>query len=185
MAFLRSAVLYTALTLTANAALAAPDHATLDGLRKGDMEKLVLTDAPAPLPDVAFHGPDGAEHRLADWKGQVVVVNFWATWCAPCREEMPALDRLQAALGDDRFAVITIATGRNAPAAIDRFFEETGVQHLPRYNDPRQELARQMGVLGLPVTVLIDADGQEIGRLTGGAAWDGAEALALLRAVKG
>jgi hypothetical protein len=98
---------------------------------------------------------------------------------------MPALDRLQAALGDDRFEVITIATGRNAPAAIDRFFEETGVAHLRRFTDPGQELARRIGILGLPVTVLIGADGQEIGRLTGGAAWDGAEALALLRAVKG
>ncbi|MFN0114597.1 MAG: TlpA family protein disulfide reductase [Paracoccaceae bacterium] len=196
MAFLRSAVLYTALILGANlclslsAALSSAraegvDRAALDALRLGDMAKLVLAETPAAVPDIPFLGPDGAEHRLADWQGKVVLVNFWATWCAPCREEMPSLARLQAALGGERFAVLTIATGRNPPAAIDRFFEETGVTDLPRYADPKMELARGMGVLGLPVTVLIGPDGAEIGRLIGGAAWDRPEAVALLRAAMG
>jgi thiol-disulfide isomerase/thioredoxin len=184
MAFLRSAVLYTALTLTANAGLAqGVDAASLDALRTGDMEKLVLATDPPPVPAISFVAPDGSEHSLADWKGKVTVVNFWATWCAPCREEMPSLDRLQAQLGGDGFEVVTIATGRNPPAAVDRFFAETNVQNLPRFADPKQELARAMGVLGLPVTVILDKEGNEVGRVLGGAKWDGPDAVALLTAL--
>ena len=174
-----SAVLYTALALGANPGLAAD----LDALRLGDMEKLILaTDAP-PMPDVAFTGEDGSEMRLADYKGKVLLVNFWATWCAPCREEMPALQALQDSLGGDDFAVVTIATGRNAPAAIDRFFTEAGLTTLPRHTDPKMELSRAAGVLGLPVTILVGRDGQEVGRLIGGADWAAPEAQALIKAV--
>ncbi|MFZ5710222.1 MAG: TlpA family protein disulfide reductase [Pseudomonadota bacterium] len=186
MALLRSAVLYTALTLIANAAAAQGiDRAALDALRQGDMEKLALADTPTAVPDTVFFAPDGTERRLTEWKGKVTVVNFWATWCAPCRKEMPSLDRLQAALGGDAFDVVTIATGRNSPAGIDRFFSETGLTALPRFTDPGQDLARAMAVMGLPVTVVIDREGREVGRLLGGAEWDAPEAVALLSALKG
>jgi thiol-disulfide isomerase/thioredoxin len=113
----------------------------------------------------------------------VLVVNFWATWCAPCRKEMPMLDALQAEFGGDRFAVLTVATGRNALPAIDRFFAETGVQHLPVLLDPRSALARDAAVLGLPATLVIDAEGHEIGRMVGEADWAGASARALVSAL--
>jgi thiol-disulfide isomerase/thioredoxin len=109
----------------------------------------------------------------------VVVLNFWATWCAPCRAELPALDALAAEMAPD-VAVLAVATGRNPPAAIDRFRAEAGIVNLPLLLDPKAALAREMGVIGLPVTVLLDRDGNEVARLIGEADWSGAEARAVL-----
>jgi thiol-disulfide isomerase/thioredoxin len=175
-------VVYTALAAFATPAAADP---RLAALLEGDMRKLVLHGEPRAVAQEAFRDAAGGEHRLGDWRGRVVLVNFWATWCAPCRHEMPALDRLQAALGGERFTVLTIATGRNALPAIERFFAETGVKNLPVLLDPRSALARASGVVGLPATILIDAGGREIGRMLGEAAWDSPSAIALLRAVIG
>ncbi|MGP9805522.1 TlpA disulfide reductase family protein [Paracoccus sp. NSM] len=165
---LRSALLYTALVFGANAAFAEPDW---QAARDGGLDKLIVLDDPAPVSAVTFTDRDGGEHSLADWQGKVVLLNFWATWCAPCREEMPALDDLQAALGGDDFEVVTIATGRNAVDRIDAFFAEVGVENLPVLLDPRQQVARDMGVMGLPVTVLIDREGNEVARYLGDADW--------------
>ncbi len=175
------AVLYTCLGLAANTAAAA-DPATLEAMREGDMRKLVFSD-PAPVPETEFDSEDGTRLTLADFQGRYVLVNFWATWCAPCREEMPSLSRLQAELGGEDFEVVTIATGRNPPAGMKRFFEEVGVDNLPLHRDPTQALARQMAVLALPITVILDPQGREIARLRGDADWSGPEALALLRAL--
>ena len=177
---LKSAALYTALILAANAASA--DALYLQAAAEGDMRKLTIHEAPRDVPDVTLSAVDGGDTRLADYVGKPVVLNFWATWCAPCREEMPSLDRLQAEMGD-RLEVVTVATGRNSPAGIRRFFEEEGITRLPMLTDPKQELARGMAVLGLPVTVILDAEGQEIARLTGGAEWDTPEAKAILDAI--
>lgn len=164
-------VLYAGAGLCANAG-------DLAGLDTGAMKKLSL--ARAALPDAVFTTEEGREARLSDFRGQPMLVNFWATWCAPCRQEMPSLDALQAAFAKTPFKVMTIATGRSPAAAIDRFFAETGVSHLPRHRDPDMRLARAMGVLGLPVSVLIDAEGQEVGRLIGDADWSSPEAHALV-----
>lgn len=169
---------------SASPAAAAPrDLAALAEMRAGDMRKLVFASAPKPVPEVAFLAEDGSEMTLAALRGKVVLVNFWATWCAPCREEMPALERLQAELGGERFQVATIATGRNPPPAIRAFFEKVGVTRLPKWRDPRQALARAFAVFGLPTSVLIDEEGREIARLLGDAEWDSPEAVALIRAV--
>lgn len=93
------------------------------------------------------------------------------------------LAALQEEFGGDRFAVVTIATGRNSPAGIKKFFDEIGVTDLPRHQDPRQALARDMGVLGLPVTVIIDPEGQEVGRLMGDADWGSDSAKAIIAAL--
>lgn len=183
MPFLRSAFLYTALVFGANAALADP--AALAALKIGDMKKLVLAAEPAPIADTVFYDVEDAEFRLSDWRGKVVLVNFWATWCAPCREEMPSLDRLQAELGGEDFVVLTIATGRNAIPAMQRFFEETEVTHLPLYRDPKQALARDASVMGLPVSVILDREGREVARLMGDAQWDTPEAKAMIGALIG
>jgi thiol-disulfide isomerase/thioredoxin len=129
---------------------------------------------------VTFAALDGTEHRLSDWQGRVVVLNFWATWCAPCRVEMPMLDALQAEFGGPDFAVVPVATGRNAPEGIQRFYAEAGIRDLPVFLDPRQALAREMAVLGLPVTVILNRDGQEVGRLTGEADWHSDSARAIV-----
>ena len=177
---LKPAVLYTALILAANAAAAGP--AELQAAATGDMRKLAFHEVPKEVPDAALGSVDGDGARLSDYAGEPVVLNFWATWCAPCREEMPSLDRLQAEMGD-RLEVVTVATGRNTAAGIRRFFEEEGIDNLPMLTDPDQQLARGMAVLGLPVTVILDAEGREIARLTGGAEWDTPEAKAILEVV--
>ena len=180
MRWFRLAVLYTALALGANAAFA--DTSALEALREGTMKKLVFSD-PAEVSDVPFTDPEGGEHRLSDWQGKVVLVNFWATWCAPCRKEMPMLDALQAEFGGEDFEVVTIATGRNPLPGIIRFFDEVGVTNLPILLDPKQELARDMAVLGLPITLILNREGQEIARLRGDAEWDSDSAKAIIAAL--
>lgn len=187
---LRLAVLYTALVLGANAAMAqtaadgwASRRAEIASLLSGDMRKLVLPEELGPPLEARIYDAQDGEHLLSDYRGQVLLVNFWATWCVPCRKEMPALDRLQEEMGGDRFSVLTLATGPNPVPAIDRFFEESGIFHLPKLRDPRQQFARQAGVLALPVSVILDAEGREIARLTGEAAWDGPEARAVIAAL--
>ena len=171
------AVLYTALTLGANPAPATD----LGPLMTGEMKKLILTDPPAALPEALLTDAEGRETPLADWKGKWLVLNFWATWCAPCRREMPSLDRLQVAMPG--LAVLPVATGRNDPEAIARFYTEAAITALPTLRDPKSALARQLGVLGLPVTLIINPEGQEVARLIGDAEWDSPEAQALLTAM--
>ena len=180
MKSLKSALLYTGLAILAN--VASADTAALDALRDGDMRKLSFASDPAAAPDVSFFGEDGKTMSLDDYAGAPVLLNFWATWCAPCRKEMPHLSALQEAMGD-RITVLTVATGRNPPAAIDRFFDEIGVSNLPKATDPKQEMARAFGVLGLPVTVILDSEGREVGRLQGDADWSSDSAQAILTAV--
>jgi thiol-disulfide isomerase/thioredoxin len=181
MRLIRSAVLYTALLMGANAALA--DTAALEALREGSMKKLVFHAEPQPASDAAFVDADGSELSLDAFEGKYIVLNFWATWCAPCRKEMPSLANLQAELGGDSFEVVTLATGRNAPAGIRRFFEENGVEGLPQFRDPQQAVAREMAVLGLPITVILNPEGEEIARLRGDAEWDSESAKAIISAL--
>lgn len=184
MKIIRQIVLYIALALGANAGFAeSPTTATLEALRDGDMKKLNFHSAPETVPDTAFERGEGGTGTLADYRGQYILLNFWATWCAPCRVEMPMLSNLQTALGGDDFKVVTIATGRNAPTAMQKFFDEIGVDNLPLHRDPKSALARQMGIFGLPITLIIDPEGREIARLQGDAHWDSDSAKAILQAL--
>ncbi|PKQ13541.1 MAG: thioredoxin [Alphaproteobacteria bacterium HGW-Alphaproteobacteria-1] len=181
MRTIRQIVLYMSLALGANAAVA--DTAALEALRDGHMKKLMFHAAPKPAPLTEFERADGTTGTLADYRGQHVVLNFWATWCAPCRAEMPTLANLQTELGSEAFSVVTIATGRNPPPAMKKFFDEIGVTNLPLHRDPKSALAREMGVFGLPITVILDPDGHELARLTGDADWDSDSAKAIIRAL--
>ncbi|MGJ8621984.1 MAG: TlpA disulfide reductase family protein [Yoonia sp.] len=176
---LLSALLYTALIAVANTGHA--DVAAAEAMREGDMRKLVFHSDAMETTDVAFTSEDGQDMTLADFAGKHVVLNFWATWCAPCRKEMPHLSDLQTQLGSDEFEVVTIATGRNPRPAMERFLAEIGVDNLPLHTDPRQRLARNMGVLGLPVTVILNPAGQEIARMQGEADWSGDNAIAIMQ----
>ena len=178
---LKSALLYTALGLLANTAMA--DVGTYEALRTGDMRKLNFHTEPRAASSEIFTHEDGQEMSLADYAGQITVVNFWATWCAPCRAEMPGLSSLQTKFSDDTVSVVTIATGRNPRPAMEQFFQEIEVDNLPLHADPRSTLARDMGVLGLPITVILDRDGFEIARLQGDAEWDSESAVNILTAI--
>jgi thiol-disulfide isomerase/thioredoxin len=169
-------VVYTAFLIGANAAVA-----DVAALRDGDMKKLAFHDAPVPVAEVGLVDAEDNPRSLADYKGKWVVLNFWATWCAPCRHEMPSLDRLQAAVPE--IAVVPVATGRNSVTGIEKFFEEVSIENLPILRDPKSELARGMHVLGLPVTVILNPEGQEVARLIGDAEWDSASAKAIMAAL--
>lgn len=172
---------YTALLAGANPVLAGPD---ILGLRTGDMKKLVVHETPTATSDAAFVLADEAGMgTLEDYRGKYVLLNFWATWCAPCRKEMPMLNTLQKEFGGDSFEVLTIASGRNSPEGIKRFFKEAGVDSLPRHQDPKQSLSSQMGIFGLPITVIIDPEGREIARLRGDADWASDSAKSIIKAL--
>ena len=172
-----TALLYTGGDDDAN----VPNVPDIAAVREGDMRKLAILATPTPSPDTPFMGADGTEMTLAAYRDKIVVLNFWATWCAPCRKEMPHLSQLQAQLGGDDFEVVTIATGRNPLPGMQRFFEEIGVDNLPLHTDPRQTLARDMGVLGLPVTLILDRHGNEIARMQGDADWSSESAITILQ----
>lgn len=173
-------VLYTALLFGTSPAHA--DREAAMAARKGDMLKFAFHDRPQTTSSAAFEDREGMTVTLEQFKGQYVLINFWATWCAPCREEMPTLSQLQRELGPKGLNVMTIATGRNSPKGISAFFDKIGVDNLPEYRDPKQKLARDMHVLGLPVTVLIDPKGQEIARLIGDADWASDSTIKVLSA---
>lgn len=180
-----AALVYTA--LGAGAILAShgarADLAEAALLRDGDMKKLVFHDAPEAVSNANFDLADGAgKQNLEAYEGKYILLNFWATWCAPCRKEMPQLSELQTELGGETFEVVTIATGRNSPEGIRKFFEEIAVNNLPRHQDPKQALASQMGIFGLPITVLIDPEGREVARLRGDADWSSESAKAVIKA---
>ena len=160
----------------------SPSGPGSNALSQGNMAAFVFKKEPEALSEVRFQDASGTEKTLADWRGKVVLVNLWATWCAPCRKEMPALDRLQKELGSSKFEVVAISIDRTGLAGARKFLDETGVKNLALYADPTTKLSSVLRAVGLPVTVLIDAEGREIGRLVGPAEWDSEDAKRLIRA---
>ena len=186
MRLFRLLTLYIALSLGAIAVptLTNADMADIAALRTGDMKKLIFHSQPKQVSQAAFFLADGAgTATLADYQGKYILLNFWATWCAPCRKEMPMLSALQGEFGGERFEVLTLATGRNSPAGIVKFFDEAGINNLPLHTDPKQALAREMGVFGLPISIILNPEGQEIARLRGDADWNSDSARAILSAL--
>lgn len=154
----------------------------LKAFAKGPVETFLAHGSPRDMPEFTFTDADGNEKSLKDWQGRVVLLNIWATWCGPCREEMPSLSRLEAKLGGDQFAVVPVSVDRKGISAVQKFLGEIGVSNLPVLNDPSARLNFKVRALGLPATLLIDREGREIGRLVGPAEWDSPEAQALIRA---
>jgi thiol-disulfide isomerase/thioredoxin len=152
-------------------------------LNTGHMAAFVLKPQPVELPKLAFVDGEGKERSLADWKGKTVLLNLWATWCGPCRKEMPDLDKLQAELGSDKFEVVALSVDRAGVAASKKFLEQTGTKALGLYVDPTAKMAGELKVIGLPATLLIDPEGREVGRLLGPAEWASDDAKALIRSV--
>lgn len=167
-----------------NCPLAASASERLKPLAQGELAALAV-ETPRLPPDVSFLGPQGQTLRLADFKGQAVLLNLWATWCVPCRQEMPALDKLQAQLGGTDFEVVAVNVDTRNIDKPKAWLHENGVQNLAYYADPTgkilQVLQKSGHLVGLPTTLLVDASGCEIGLLKGPAAWDSDDALAFMR----
>lgn len=132
------------------------------------------------LPDIRFQDAGGNTRSLADFRGRVVLLNLWATWCVPCRKEMPSLDRLQAQLGGPAFEVVALSIDKS-PQAVREFYREYGIRNLALYIDPSAEVTSTLGAVGIPTTLLVDGDGRERWRRVGPAEWDAPEEVARIR----
>jgi thiol-disulfide isomerase/thioredoxin len=166
---------------TSRTTVEAPSGPGANPLSQGQMAAFVFRKAPEDLPEVKFQDADGRERTLADWRGRVVLLNLWATWCLPCRKEMPALDRLQREMGSDTFEVVALSVDRTGLAGARKFLDETKVEKLALYADGTARMATTLRAAGLPATLLIDREGREIGRLLGPAEWDSEDAKRLIR----
>lgn len=153
---------------------------------RGEVAAFLPAKAPASFADLAFLDAAGERRTLADLGGRLLLVNLWATWCAPCRKEMPALDQLQAELGGDAFEVVTISVDQGSDAKPKAFLNEIGVSHLAFRSDPSMKIFHDVRARGrapgLPTTLLLDGRGCEIGALLGPAEWASPDAKALISA---
>ncbi len=190
VSFTRRALLAATGTLTAaaaarNSAGAAPG--TREGARGGmpDLAAVQPFAEGRAVAPISFTLADGTARSLADYAGQGVVLNLWATWCAPCVAEMPALDELARQVRSDRVAVLALSSDRGGAGVVERFFQKTGVRDLAVLLDPGAAATRALGARGLPTTLLLDREGRERARVEGAADWAGADAFALIRRAVG
>ena len=155
-------------------------------LAHGEVAALTMATTPLRLPDLAFADADGKPKKLSDWRGRTVLVNLWATWCVPCRREMPALDALQTRLGGPDFEVVAINIDTRDPDKAKNFLKDANLTRLGHYSDQKakvfQDLKSIGRALGMPTSVLVDGQGCEIGTIAGPAEWDSDDAVKLITA---
>ena len=144
---------------------------------------LIARPAPVEVPTISFRNRLDEQVTLSDFRVRVVLLNIWATWCVPCREEMPALDRLEAKLGGVDFQVVALSVDRGGMTAVEAFFRSSRMRHLTRYIDESGASMQKLGIVGLPTTLLIDREGREVRRYVGAAQWDKEEFTQLIRKV--
>lgn len=164
----------------------ADKFASINDVAIGAVAAMQAAEKPATLSSLSFNAPDGSAQTLADHKGKILLVNLWATWCAPCREEMPALNQLQKDKGSDQFEVIALNIDTGDIAKPVNFLNEIGVEKLKLYRDTSMnsfnDLKRKGLAFGLPVTLLVDDEGCQIAAMNGPAAWDSEDAYRLIDA---
>jgi thiol-disulfide isomerase/thioredoxin len=148
---------------------------------RGEFVNFAAAPTPRPLADVPFFDKDGRPRRFADYRGRGLVVNFWATWCAPCVKEMPDLDRLNARLKGEDIDVLTLSSDREGAPVVESFFRRLDLKTLPVLLDKNGAVARAHKVAGLPTTLLVDREGREVARVVGVAAWDSDAVVATVR----
>lgn len=146
----------------------------------GPKASVTVHETPIELPAIRFQAADGTSHGLETFRGKAVVLDLWATWCLPCRAEFPDLDRLQARRGADGVQVVPVSLDRKGWPAVDKFYADTGVTHLPRYLDDERTLSGALGAAALPTTLILDRQGREVARVVGPLEWNGPQADALL-----
>ena len=156
-----------------------PDRVTRE-LATGALTAFVVHPEPRAVAEITFMDEAQTPLSLAQWKGRVVLVNLWATWCVPCRKEMPELAELQERLGSDDFEVVAISIDRQGAEVARPFLDEIGAEALKLYLDPSTDVLAGFRAVGLPATMLIDRQGREVGRMFGPAAWSSPEALRLI-----
>lgn len=161
----------------------------LKPLARGEVAALAPASTPIPLATLAFRDADGKERTLADWKNRTVLLNLWATWCVPCKKEMPALDELQKALGGPDFEVVAVNIDTRNPEKAKAWLTDTGIASLAYYADNNakifQELKEKGRAFGMPTTILIDKNGCEVATLAGPAEWASGDAIAFIKAALG
>jgi thiol-disulfide isomerase/thioredoxin len=167
----------------AMAVLTVATATTHHAVAQGPVKSLVLHDEPKPVAAIEFADAQGRSRNLADFKGKVVVLNLWATWCVPCRTEMPALDRLQGALGSAELEVVPLSIDRGGLETVRKFYSEINVRNLAIYTDTSGQALRAVGAVGLPTTLIINRAGQEVGRAPGPAEWDAPEIADMLQPI--
>lgn len=182
---IRSVLIVLAGAIVAAAAVAVYMLAQLDGdegsaKTLGGVENYIPAREVKAVPALEFLDKHGEKLSLEKFRGRVVVLNLWATWCAPCLEEMPTLDHLQQQLGHLGVVVIALSLDRGGPEVVSAYYKENGIANLDVYVDPTMRAQSELNVIGLPTTILIDRDGNERGRLVGPAAWDDAKAADLV-----
>lgn len=159
---------------------AGPSERAAGGLGE-NLFALQLLAKPRPMPALAFADRDGHPLTLADFHGRVVLLNIWATWCVPCRQEMPALDRLEEKLGGRNFLVLPVSIDQGGVAAVEQFYRRLGLKRLAIYVDAAAHVSGALALPGVPTSFLVDAAGREVARKIGPAAWDGPQMTALIR----
>lgn len=163
---------------------AAEDPAPLPASTRaslGAVGQFIPQEAPVAAPDLKFSDEKGKSLTLADFRGKVIVLNLWATWCTPCLAEMPMLDRLQRLLGDEGVIVIALSLDRDGSKAVSAFYRQADISSLGIFLDPSMRAIADARTSGLPTTLLIDAKGMELGRVTGPMEWDAPAAIELVR----
>lgn len=163
-----------------------PDSIALKPLARGEVAAFMASEKPQAFPALSFTQSDGSKVSLDAFKGKTVLLNLWATWCVPCRKEMPALDTLQAELGGPDFEVVAISVDSGGPDKPKKWLADNGIKNLSFYTDASGEIMKTLSksghVVGLPTTILINADGCQSGILKGGAEWASEDALKLIKA---
>jgi thiol-disulfide isomerase/thioredoxin len=152
-------------------------------LATGPLAGFIIHPTRKDIAPFTFANDKGETIDLSKWKGRVVLLNLWATWCAPCRKEMPDLSKLQTELGGPDFEVVALSLDRKGLAASQVFLKETGVANLAAYVEPDGKALAKLQALGLPATILIDRAGREAGRILGPLEWSSPEALAMVKAL--
>ena len=163
-------------------AVAPSEAGGLKPYATGTLAGLLVRDERPALPELSFQDGNGQPRTLGQWKGRVVLINLWATWCGPCRKEMPSLAALQKQLGSKDFEVVAISLDLKGIAASSAFLKETGADSLALYIDPDAKLLNDLKAPGLPATILVDRKGREAARMVGPAEWSSTEAAALIKA---
>jgi thiol-disulfide isomerase/thioredoxin len=171
-------ILYFVVLLSDTSAFNLKD---LDRFLVGSLKGFQIAEEKNKITDFSFHDELGKNLKISDYKGNFIILNIWATWCIPCREEMPSLDRLQHSFKDRKLIVLAISQDRAGKRLVKNFYKEMNIRYLDVFIDSPGYAKRMVGAFMLPTTIVIGPDGIEIGRLLGGANWDSKEAVSLMR----